>query len=75
MLIDEMDMKVDQRFFFPDDDGSENVTKQCSYLEVEEDIALNPDNILLQDSIVMTGSGKAVILAVGPHTLKETELR
>ena len=23
----------------------------------------------------MTGSGKAVVLAVGPHTLKEKELR
>jgi P-type E1-E2 ATPase len=68
-------MKVDQRFFYPDDDGSEMVTKQCSYLDIEEDIALNPDNILLQDSIVMTGCGKAVILAVGSHTLKEKELR
>ena len=75
MLIEEMDMKVDQRFFYPDEEGSEMVTKQCSYLDIEEDIAKNPDNILLQDSIVMTGNGKAVVLAVGPHTLKEKELR
>lgn len=27
MLIEEMDMKVDQRFFYPDDEGSEMVTK------------------------------------------------
>ena len=27
MLIEEMDMKVDQRFFYPNDEGSEMVTK------------------------------------------------
>ena len=34
----------------------------------------NPDPILLQDSIVMTGMGKAVVLAVGSHTMKEKEI-
>ena len=30
--------------------------------------------ILLQDSIVMAGTGKALVLAVGKHTLKEKEI-
>lgn len=34
----------------------------------------NPDCILLQDSIVMNGAGKAVVLAVGKHTLKERDM-
>jgi hypothetical protein len=49
--------------------------KQCSNLEVEEDKQRNPDPILLQDSIVMAGSGKALVLAVGAHALKEKEKR
>ena len=32
MLIAEMDMKVDQKQFFPDQIGSEMAPKQCSYL-------------------------------------------
>lgn len=47
--------------------------KQCSYCDAQKDIEENPDPILLQDSIVMTGSGKAVVLAVGKHTMKEQE--
>jgi len=50
-------------------------TKQCSYNDVEKDKNENPDPILLQDSIVMTGSCKAVVLAVGEHTLKEKEIK
>jgi len=75
MLIAEMDMKVDQKQFFPDMLGSEMAPKQCSYGNEENDIEKNPDNILLQDSIVMSGSGKAVVLAVGKHTLKEKEIK
>lgn len=75
MLIAEMDMKVDQKQFFPDQQGSEMAPKQCSYLDADRDITYNPDNILLQDSIVMSGSGKAVVLAVGKHTLKEKDIQ
>lgn len=49
--------------------------KQCSYNDVEKDKNENPDPILLQDSIVMTGTCKAVVLAVGEHTLKEKEIK
>lgn len=56
-------------------DGSERSTKQCSYQDSEEDIKANPDPILLQDSIVMSGSGKAIVLAIGEHTLKEKEIK
>lgn len=54
--------------------GSENSVKQCSYLNPEDDKAQNPDPILLSDSIVMTGTGKALVLAVGKHVLKEKEI-
>ena len=75
LLVEEMDMKVDQKEFFPEELGSEMTAKQCSNLEVEDDKQRNPDPILLQDSIVMAGSGKALVLAVGAHALKEKEKR
>jgi magnesium-transporting ATPase (P-type) len=34
----------------------------------------NPDPILLQGSLIMAGSGKAVVCAVGKNTLRELEL-
>jgi len=74
LLIDEMDMKVDQKHYYPDVPNSELTPKQCSYNDVQRDIDENPDAILLQDCIVMTGTGKAVVLAVGKHTLKEKEI-
>ena len=74
MLIEETDIKVDQKEFFPDMIGSEMADKETSYGNAEQDIEHNPDNILLQDSIVMRGAGKAVVLAVGKHTLKEQEI-
>jgi len=74
VLIEEMDMKVDEKYYYPDVENSEMTAKQCSYQNVEQDIEHNPNPLLLQDSIVMSGSGKAVILAVGKHTLKEKEI-
>ena len=74
LLIEEMDMRVDQKQFYPDVEGFEMCMKQCSYQDAEKDKEENPDPTLLQDTIVMTGSGKAIVLAVGEHTLKEQEL-
>ena len=74
LLIEEMDMRVDQKQFYPDVEGFEMCMKQCSYQDAEKDKVENPDPTLLQDTIVMTGSGKAIVLAVGEHTLKEQEL-
>lgn len=74
MLIQEMDMKVDQKELFEDMEGAEMTDKETSYNNAEEDIDHNPDNLLLQDSLVMQGGGKAVVLAVGKHTLKEQEI-
>ena len=75
LLIEEMDMRVDQKQFFPDQEGTEMCTKQCSYQDVESDKQMNPDPVLLQDSIIMTGTGKALVLAVGEHSLKEKEIK
>lgn len=79
LLIEEMDMKVDQsQFFSPDqverDERADMADKQCSYGNPELDKDFNPDPTLLQDSIVMRGYGKAVVLAVGKHALKEKEI-
>lgn len=75
LLIEEMDMKVDQKFYSPDTQNAEMTMKQCSYNDFQRDTDENPDPILLQDCIVMTGTGKAVVLAVGKHTLKEKEIK
>jgi len=56
-------------------EGFEAAMKQCSYCNQEQDKKENPDPVLLQNSIVMTGFGKAVVLAVGEHTMKELEIR
>lgn len=74
ILIEEMDMKVDQRAYQLEDDANTDYTeKQCSYGSAEADWA-NPDPTLLAGSIVMAGSGKAVVLCVGAQTLREVEL-
>lgn len=74
LLVAESDMKVDQKEFFPDLIGAESVEKNCSANDASEDTEKNPDNILLQDSMVMSGGGKALVLAVGKHTFKELEI-
>ena len=47
LLLEEMDMHVDQKQFYPDVEGFEMAIKQCSYGDVEMDKDENPDNILL----------------------------
>ena len=74
LLLTEADMKVDQKDFFPDQLNSEMTEKNCSTNDATEDMEKNPDNILLQDSMVMTGGGKALVLAVGKHTLIEQDI-
>jgi magnesium-transporting ATPase (P-type) len=69
LLIEEMDMLVDEKMFFPKQ--KEFSVKQCSNGENHFD---NPDPTLLQGSMIMAGSGKAVVLAVGDKTLRETEM-
>jgi len=70
LLIQEMDMTVDEKMYYPD--RANLAVKQCS--DNGENHLANPDPILLAGSLVRTGGGKAVVLAVGKRTLKETEL-
>ena len=42
-----MDMKADQKYYYPDVQNSEKTTKQCSYNESARDIEENPDPLLL----------------------------
>ena len=75
LLIEEMDMKVDETAYGLTDDAIANaaVVKQCSYDDAAED-EKNPDPILLTDSTITAGFGKAVVLAVGSNTRREAEL-
>ena len=73
LLIEEMDMFVDQSYYNISSSAEHNLEKQCSTQDATGDEA-NPDPMLLSDSIVMAGSGKAVVLAVGTRVLKEVEL-
>jgi P-type E1-E2 ATPase len=58
-----------------EENPAEMAVKQCSYQNIQTDVDQNPDPILLQDSIVMSGTCKAVVLAVGQHTLLEKEIK
>ena len=76
LLVQEIDMFVDQSYYTGGvDEEQRNVEKQCSYGNVQEDQELNPDPILLQDSIIMSGSGKAIVLATGKRTLREKHIK
>jgi len=69
ILFEEIDMTVDQSLYFPTE--SSHAVKQCSTGENHEE---NPDPVLLSGSLVMSGSGKAVVCCVGEHTLRAVEL-
>lgn len=62
-------MTVDEKEIFPTQ--THFATKQCS---TGENHYINPDPILLQGSLIMSGEGRAVVLAVGPRTRREQEL-
>jgi Ca2+-transporting ATPase len=68
LLIEEMDMSVDEKLYYPD--KHDLSVKQCYH----GDNINHPNPILLSGSLIMTGNGKAVVLAVGKNTLRETEL-
>jgi magnesium-transporting ATPase (P-type) len=75
ILIDGMDVTVDEAPYFEDREtiNPKSLSKKDYF--VESDIEYynnhtrNPDPFLLTDSLVMTGSGKAVVCAVGNNTL------
>lgn len=69
LLIQEMDMTVNEKEFFPEQ--THFAVKQCATGENHYD---NPDMILLQGSLIMSGTGRAVVLAVGERTRREMEL-
>lgn len=76
LLVQEMDMKVDEKQYFPEESQDHELApKGCSHQDAETDVEFNPDPILLQDSLILSGAGKAVVLAVGSHTLKEREIQ
>ena len=72
LLIEEMDMKVDERIYYPEKKDPQE--KQASQ-DGGNNHLQNPDPILLAGSLIMEGSGKAVVLAVGKSTLREKELK
>lgn len=64
VLIDGMDITCDESLY--NEDREVIVAKNIS--KGEEHHRENPDPFLLSRSLVMTGSGKAVVCAVGKHT-------
>jgi len=82
ILVEESDLRIDERFYFPiPEQGDADVAstkedlkyqqKQCSDGENHH---LNPDSFVLQDSLVCSGSAKAIVLVVGKRTLKSKEI-
>lgn len=82
ILVEEADMRLDERFYFAhpetsdadvckgkDDDKYQQ--KQCSDGKNHEE---NPDTFVLQDTLMITGSGRAIVLCVGDRTLKIKEI-
>lgn len=81
LLIEEQDIFVDERSILTsvcesvdsliaDRQNTKLTEKQCI---TEENLDQNPDTVLLKDTLVMNGSGKALVLCVGQHTLVEKE--
>lgn len=64
VLIDGMDISADETIY---NEGRPLINyKQIS--KGEEHNRENPDPFLLANSLIMTGSGRAVVCAVGKHT-------
>jgi magnesium-transporting ATPase (P-type) len=63
VLIEGNDITVDEAYYH---DGVETVIKKN--IATTENHLVNPDPFLLTKSLVQTGSGKAVVCAVGSHT-------
>jgi Ca2+-transporting ATPase len=68
LLIEEMDMRIDESIYFPDQ--AEPVEKQVATATNQD---TKPDTVLLYRSQITTGYAKAVVLAVGKNTLFEKE--
>ena len=82
ILVEESDLRTDERFYFPIPEVSDADVartkedmkyqqKQCSDGENHHQ---NPDSFVLQDTLVISGSAKAIALAVGKGTLKQKEI-
>lgn len=63
VLVDGMDITVDESIYH--EDRETIVSKQVSTGDNHRE---NPDPFLLQRCLVMSGSGRAVVCAVGPFT-------
>ena len=74
ILIEGMDITVDEAPYFEDREtiNHKTLSQEVRFREGDNDYTnnhtRNPDPFLLTDSLVMTGSGKAVVCAVGNHT-------
>jgi magnesium-transporting ATPase (P-type) len=63
ILIEGNDITVDEAYY---NDKKEVIVKKS--LSTEDNHRDNPDPFLLSKSLVMTGSGRAIVCAVGKHT-------
>jgi magnesium-transporting ATPase (P-type) len=63
ILIEGNDITVDEAYY---NDKKEVIVKKS--LSTKDNHRDNPDPFLLSKSLVMTGSGRAIVCAVGKHT-------
>ena len=69
LLIDGMDITADETVY----NEGRTLINFKSISKGEESHRENPDPFLLTNSLIMTGSGRAVVCAVGAHTRFSTE--
>jgi Ca2+ transporting ATPase len=65
VLLESMDLTLDESMYFED---RETVSFKNTSQGPDQHIAVNPDILLLARSLVLTGSGRAVVAAVGKQT-------
>lgn len=70
ILFEEQDMQVDEQKVLGCCMADGIAEKECLNATNKDE---NPNFVLLKDSIVMSGSGKALVLCVGSHTLIQKE--
>lgn len=63
LLVEGQDITVDETFYY-----EENRRATKKVVATKENLHENPDSFLLSNTLIATGSGKAVVLAVGERS-------
>lgn len=66
LLIDGTDISVDERFYHPE--GHRDI--KVKTVAVEDNLNESPDPFIFTESLVESGSGKALVCAVGKYSCR-----